>query len=200
MAGNDPKETLRRYLQTARDAVVWKLDGLSDYDVRRPLVPTGTNLLGLVKHLAYVELGYFGETFDRPSGDPSPWFEEDAEDNVDMWATAEESREGIVDLYRRAWAHSDATIAALSLDAPGRVPWWGEEGAVTLHHVLVHVVAETHRHAGHADLVRELVDGAAGFKAGDDNLPPATPDWWRTYRDRVEQAARAAGGICEGAT
>lgn len=196
MADTDPKATLHRYLQTGRDAVVWKLDGLSEYDVRRPLVPTGTNLLGLVKHLACVELGYFGETFGRPAGEPNPWFEEGVEDNVDMWATPEESREGIVGLYRRACTHADATIAALGLDAAGRVPWWPDERAeVTLHQILVHVVAETHRHAGHADLVRELIDGAAGHRADDSNLPSADSTWWRDYRSRVEGAARAAAGL-----
>ena len=70
----DPKADLHRYLQTARDALLWKLDGLSEYDVRRPMVPTGTNLLGIVKHVASVEAGYFGETFDRPFPERFPWF------------------------------------------------------------------------------------------------------------------------------
>ena len=153
----------------ARDALLWKLDGLSEYDIRRPLTPTGTNLLGLVKHLASVELGYFGDTFGRPFGEPLPWFDEDAEANADMWAAADESREQIIGLYRRAWAHSDATIGALALDAIGHVPWWpGEHSEVTLHRILVHVVAETDRHAGHADIVRELIDGAAGLREGND--------------------------------
>src|ERR671925_2402247 len=124
MTGSDPKTDLHRYLQDAREALLWKLDGLSEYDTRRPMVPTGTNLLGLIKHVASVELGYFGDTFDRPSAEPLPWFEDDAEPNADMWATADESREMIVGLYRRAWAHSDATIDALGLDSVGRVPWW----------------------------------------------------------------------------
>ena len=96
---------------------MWKLDGLSEYDVRRPLVPTGTNLLGLVKHLASVELEYFGDCFGRPHGEELPWFDEGAEANADMWATADETRDEIVALYRRAWTHADATIAALDLDA-----------------------------------------------------------------------------------
>lgn len=152
MTGSDPKADLHRYLQAARDALLWKLDGLTEYDIRRPLTPTGTNLLGLVKHVASVELGYFGETFGRPSGEPLPWFEDDAEPNADMWATADEPREQIVGLYHRSWAHSDATIGALALDATGRVPWWPDERSeVTLHRILVHMIAETDRHAGHAD-------------------------------------------------
>ena len=93
MPGTDPKAELHRYLQIAREALLWKLDGLSEYDIRRPLVPTGTNLLGLVKHVASVEAGYFGDTFGRPFGEPLPWFDDDAEPNADMWATADESRE-----------------------------------------------------------------------------------------------------------
>lgn len=193
MTGSDPKSHLHRYLQTGRDSVLWKLDGLSEYDARRPLTPTGTNLLGLVKHLASVEFGYFGETFDRPSGEPLPWYDDGAEPNADMWATAAETREQIVGLYHRAWAHADATIEALPLDAAGRVPHWPPpRDEVTLHQILVHMIAETHRHAGHADIVRELVDGTAGLRADNDNLAPGGPRWWAEYRDRLEKAAREA--------
>src|SRR4051812_28449234 len=121
------EQTLQRYLQIARDAMVWKLEGLSEYEVRRPLTPTGTNLLGLVKHLAGVEIGYFGDTFGRPSGELLPWWADDAEDNADLWATADESRADVIGLYHRAWAHADATIEALDLDAVGEVPWWPSE-------------------------------------------------------------------------
>lgn len=188
------KADLQRYLQAAREALVWKLEGLSEYDVRRPMTPTGTNLLGLVKHLAYVEQGYFGETFGRLDPGAPSWDEDDgAEPNWDMWATAEESRDRILGLYRRAWDHADATIAALPLDAPGTVPWWnGERAAVTLHRVLVHVIAETNRHAGHADVVRELIDGGAGLRPGTDNLPEVDEKWWVAYRHRLESAAREA--------
>jgi uncharacterized damage-inducible protein DinB len=194
MTGPDPKADLHRYLQAAREALVWKLDGLPEYDIRRPLTPTGTNLLGLIKHAASVELGYFGDTFGRPSDEPLPWFEDDAEANADMWATADESREQIVGLYHRAWAHSDATIGALALDAIGRVPHWpADRSEVTLHRILVHVIAETNRHAGHADIVRELIDGAAGLRDGNDNMPPGDQAWWESYRSRLERAAQEAG-------
>ncbi|MFD7700069.1 DinB family protein [Streptomyces caelestis] len=185
---------LRRYLQEARDALLWKLDGLPEYDVRRPMTPTGTNLLGLVKHAAGVELGYLGDTFGRPSGEPLPWLADGAEPNGDMWATAEESREDIVGLYRRAWAHADATIEALPLDTTGRVPWWPDgRDELTLHHAVVRVIADTHRHAGHADILRELLDGAAGESATGTSLPSDDPAWWEAHRDRVERAAREAG-------
>ena len=185
------KADLNIYLQRAREALLWKLEGLGEYDIRRPLTPTGTNLLGLVKHAATGELAYFGEVFGRPSGVPLLWLNEDAEPTDDMWATPDESRAEIVALYRRAWQHADATIDALPLDAPGRVPWWGD-ASVTLHRILVHVIAETQRHAGHADIVRELIDGAAGLLKDMDNMPPGDREWWRTYRDRLEEAAQEA--------
>ena len=194
MTGSDPKADLRRYLQAGREALLWKLDGLSEYDIRRPMVPTGTNLLGLVKHMASVEAGYFGVTFDRPFDQPLPWFDEDAEPNADMWATAEESREQIIGLYRLVWSHADATIDVLELDAIGHVPWWPpDRSEVTLHRILVHVVAETNRHAGHADIVRELIDGAVGLREGNDNMAPGDPAWWENYRSRLETAALQAG-------
>lgn len=193
MTGPDPKADLHRYLQDAREAVLWKLDGLSEYNIRRPMVPTGTNLLGLVKHLASVEFGYFGDCFGRPSDEPLPWLEDDAEPNADMWAMASESREQITGLYRRAWVHSDATISELPLDTVGHVPWWpADRSQVTLHKILVHMIAETDRHAGQADIVRELIDGGAGLREGNDNMAPGDKAWWESYRSRVEQAARDA--------
>jgi uncharacterized damage-inducible protein DinB len=192
-AVEDPKAMLHRYLRTARDAVVWKLDGLGEGDIRRPMVPTGTNLLGLVKHLASVEAGYFGEVFGRAFPEPMPWMDEDAEPNADMWATLDESRDDIVGLYRRVQAHSDATIDALDLDSEGTVAWWPEDrNPVTLHLVLAHMIAETNRHAGHADLVRELIDGASGLRADNSNLPGEDASWWEEYRRRLEQLAEEA--------
>ena len=139
--------------------------------------PNGTNLLGLVKHVASMEAGYFGETFGRPLRE----------------ATAEESREDIVDLYRRVWEHSDATISLLELYAIGHVAWWApEREQVTLHQILVHMIAETNRHAGHADIVRELIDGALGHRIDADNLPDFDQASWSTYRDQLERVAREA--------
>ncbi|NYF44068.1 DinB family protein [Streptosporangium sandarakinum] len=194
MTASDPKSDLHRYLKVAREALLWKLDGLSEYDIRRPMTPTGTNLLGLVKHVAGTEAGYFGDVFGRPFPEPLPWMEDDAEANADMWATAEESRDEIVALYRRVWAHSDATIEALELDAAGRVPWWPDgRNEVTLHRILIHMIAETDRHAGHADIVRELIDGAAGLRQDGSNLPPGDRSWWEEYRARLEHVAQEAG-------
>jgi uncharacterized damage-inducible protein DinB len=197
MTEPDFKAELQSYLQRGRDALLWKLDGASEYDVRRPMTSTGTNLLGLVKHVASVEAGYFGETFGRPFGEPLPWLEDDAPyQNADMWATADESREQITSLYRRVWAHSDQTIAELPLDALGRVPWWPpERGEVSLHRILVHMIAETERHAGQADIVRETIDGAVGVRADNSNMASDDPAWWADYRATLERAARQAGGI-----
>ncbi|MFD9270297.1 DinB family protein [Streptomyces goshikiensis] len=192
MKPNDPKDDLHRYLKAARAAVVWKLDGLSEYDIRRPLTRTGTNLLGLVKHLAGVELGYFGPTFGRQHDESLPWDEEDAEPNADMWAPADESREDVLDLYRRAWAHADATIEALPLDAMGHVPWWGDIGEVTLQRIMLHMTAETHRHAGHADIVRELIDGTVGMREDNSNMEGGDEAWYREYWSRLEASAKKA--------
>lgn len=191
MTTMEPKAMLSRYLQQAREALLWKLDGLSEYDVRRPLTPTGTNLLGLLKHVASVAFGYFGETFGRPSDEPLPWLADDAEPNADMWVPADRSRAEVVEFYHRAWAHADATIAALPLDATGNVPWWpAERQQVTLEQILVHLIAETSRHAGHADIVRELIDGTAGLRPDNDNLAEGDADWWAAYRQRLEDSAR----------
>lgn len=189
-----PKADLLRTLRTARETLLWKLEGLSEYDVRRPMTPTGTNLLGLVKHSAGVEVGYFGDTFGRPFFATAPlWMSEAAELNSDMWASADETREEIIGLYREVWRHSDATIAELSLESVGYVPWRpGERTKVTLHQILVHVIADITRHAGHADIVRELIDGSAGMWRDNDNMPPSDQKWWEDYRGRLERVAREA--------
>ncbi|NKE61470.1 DinB family protein [Lentzea sp. PSKA42] len=189
---SDPKTDLHRYLKTARQTVLWKLEGLSEYDVRRPLTPTATNLLGLVKHLATCEQEYFGACMGRPFGETLPWLKEidNGDPNADMFATADESREDILSLYARVTEFADTVISELPLDAPGVVPWWSEERKyVTLHLLLVHMIAETNRHAGHADILREGLDGEAGLREGGTNLPEQD---WAAYRERVEKAAREA--------
>jgi uncharacterized protein YndB with AHSA1/START domain/uncharacterized damage-inducible protein DinB len=190
----EAKSVLKQYLQRERDALLWKLEGLSERDARWPMTPTGTNILGLVKHVASVELGYFGEVFDRPSTEPMPWLDDDADDNADMWAAAEQSIDWVVDFYHRVWRHSDATIDALGLDAPGAVPWWPPERRdVTLHQILVHMIDETARHVGHADIVRELLDGHIGLRSDNSNLPDHDAAWWTGYVHRLKQVADAFG-------
>ncbi len=191
---DDQKATLLRYLRHGRKGLLAKLDGLSEYDVRRPLTPTGTNLLGLVKHVASVELGYFGEVFGRPADRALPWFDDDAEPDADLWVPADQTREEIIDLHQFSAKHSDATIEELPLDAEGFVAWWGPKGEkVTLHRVLVHMCFETARHAGQADILREGLDGTAGQVPGSyPNVTDRTPEQWAEHCARIEAAAREA--------
>jgi hypothetical protein len=189
-APSDPKADLQRYLQRGREVLLWKLDGLSEYDLRRPIVPTGTNLLGLVKHVATMEAGYFGAVFGREFPEHLTTFDDDADPQADLYATADETSAEIIAFYRRAWAHSDATIAALGLEAGGAVPWWPEDRReVTLHLVLVHMIAETDRHAGHADILRELIDGAVGHRSDVGNLGLEDEATWVAYHRRIQALA-----------
>jgi hypothetical protein len=150
-------------------------------------------VLGVVKHVASVELGYFAEVFGRPSGRDLPWFADDAEPDADLWVPADESRESVLELHRFSAEHSDATIEALPIDAPGVVPWWGPETRdVTLGQILVHMCVETSRHAGHLDILREQLDGAVGIRKDDPNISPRTPAEWRARRKLLEAEAREA--------
>jgi hypothetical protein len=184
------KEYLHSDLRDVRETMLWKLDGLGEYDARRPLTPTGTNLLGLIKHLSITEAWYFGEVFGRPFPERLRW-DEGADRGADMWATEEESRGEIVGRYRHVWEHSDATIAALAIDAPGYVPWWPRPD-VKLFNVLVHVLTETNRHAGHADILREQLDGAVGTEPGSAALHGQDTTFWEHHRAKIERAAMAA--------
>jgi Protein of unknown function (DUF664) len=185
----DIKQELHRSLAQSRAALLSRLQGLSEYDLRRPVTPTGTNLLGLVKHLAGLEYGYLGETFGRPAPEVLPWYEDRSVwQNADMWATPAESSDYIRGLYDRACAHADATIAALDLDAPGSVSHWPEsERDTTLGVIIIRMVAETAQHAGHADIVREIVDGQPG-PDHDDVFDGVT---WLAYTAQVQAAADA---------
>ena len=180
----EEKGILHEHLRGSRAAMLDKLDGIGEYDRRRPLVPTGTNLLGLVKHLAGLEYGYLGSCFGREPGEPMPWTEDEIWGGADMWATADETSEYLIGFYRRACAHADSTIEELDLDTIGEVPWWPEERRkATLRRLLVRMVGETARHAGHADIVRELIDEGP---AGRDGL---SDDQWRHHVAKVQAAA-----------
>lgn len=182
-------------LRSLRGDLLSKLDGLDEYQARRPMTPTGTNLLGLVKHVASVELGHFTEVFGRDPGRDLPWFSDDAAPDADLWVPAAESQEEILDLHHYSARLSDATITELDLDAVGLVPWWSpERQRVTLHQILVHMIVETARHAGHADIIRESIDGQAGMGANDQNLTPRSPEEWAVHVAQIEDAAREAGG------
>ena len=180
------KDNLHRRLRRDREVLLWKLDDLSEYDARRPLTATGTNLLGLVKHVATVEARYFGEVFGRPSPEPLPRWQD--ADGSDLWAAEDETRDQVVGFYRRTWEHSDATIDALAIDAPGRIPWWPEPYTDTnLFAVLVHVLGETVRHAGHADILREGIDGRTGLRP--EHQQEIDEEARAAYRAKVERAA-----------
>jgi len=186
------KANLYNYLKYEREAVLAKLDGLSEYDVRRPLTVSGTNLLGLVKHLATWEARYLGEVFGRPFPEPLPRWDVEVELLEDMWATEHESRRDIVGRYRRVWEHSDATVAALALEATGRVAWW-QDAEVPLFNILVHLLAETSRHAGHADILREELDGSVGTDAEAMTEKDHDAGFWMRRREEIEAAAGSAG-------
>ncbi|MFE4360111.1 DinB family protein [Kitasatospora sp. NPDC058184] len=186
------KDNLHGRLRRDREALLWKLDGLSEYDARRPLTASGTNLLGLVKHVATVEARYFGEVFDRPSPEPLPRWQDS--DGGDLWATEDETRDQITGFYQRTWEHSDATINGLPLDAPGHVPWWPEPHAGTnLFAVMVHVLGESNRHAGHADILRESLDGRTGMRP--EHAKQIDGQARAAYFAKIEQAARSAAPI-----
>jgi hypothetical protein len=183
---SDLKGELHRKLHASREGLLSKLEDLSEYDMRRPMTPTGTNLLGLVKHLAGLEYGYLGESFKLPPPETLPWVEDGSIwEGADMWATPDESSRALIGLYQRAYAHSDRTIEDLELDAPGSVAHWPEDRRdTTLGVLLIRMVAETAQHAGHADIVRELID----WKAGTDH-DQASEAEWRDYLARVQAAA-----------
>jgi hypothetical protein len=178
---------LRHYLQQSRDSLLRALDGVPEYDARRPLTPTGTNLLGLVKHLAGIESSYLGDCVGRPSPLRFPWVEDGSVwAGADMWPLPGESRDYLVGLYRSAWAHSDATIAELPLDAPAHVEWWpAERRDTTLGHLLARMVDETARHAGHADILRETLDG----RGGRDHDDFGDAAHWAAYVAGIQAAA-----------
>jgi uncharacterized damage-inducible protein DinB len=149
------KEILRNSLDRHRDVALWKLDGLDDERLRRPMTPTGTSLLGLVKHLAAVDYSWFCKTFGRET-EPLPFRDDDPD--ADLRPEPEETVPDIVAFYGRAREASDQVIDELELDAVGTA-WLGE---VSLRWVLVHMIEETARHTGHMDIVRELLDGTTG--------------------------------------
>lgn len=151
---DDQKRQLHDYLTKTREAVIWKAEGLPEYEVRRPLTRTGTNLLGLVKHLSIDAGPALRGDLQPPVRTASAVLgRRCARRCRSVWVAASEDRREILGTYEAATAHADETIRSLDLDALGHVPWWRRPN-VTLHAVLVHVVTETARHAGHADSLR----------------------------------------------
>ena len=182
-----PKDVLKNYLQGARDVLLWKLEGLSERDLRLPRTPTGTNLLGLVKHALNSEALYFGPVFDREWPAPDELVSPEDPDPLAGWyATENETAAGVMELYRRVQLFADETIDALPLDAVGHVAHWGGE-AVTLHEIMVHKIVDLQRHAGHADILREQLDGSVGLLPGHSNLPDRED--WSTHTHRLTSIA-----------
>ncbi len=152
----DEKESLKAALDRHRDALIWKAGALSDAQLRQPMTPSGTTLLGLVKHLAAVEYTWFCTTFGRPT-EPLPLDPDD--DEADLRIRPDETTQDVFAFARRARSAADLVIAETDIEATGR-SWAG--ATVTLRWVLIHMVEETARHAGHADIIRELIDGLIG--------------------------------------
>ncbi|MET8360953.1 DinB family protein [Micromonospora sp. NPDC005171] len=188
---SDAKAALHAYLRENREDLIWKLDGLSEREVRLPRTATGNNLLGLLKHCLNVEAGYFGPTFGRefPTPDelvPMAAFDDDPQ--ADWYAGEDETKDGLIDLYRRVGAFADQTIDQLPLDAPGQVPWWRPGGQdVTLQRIIIHVTCDIARHAGHADIMREQHDAAIGLRRDNTNVPNDYD--WPAYVSKLTKLA-----------
>ena len=150
-------ETLKGFLDEHRAIVLWKLDGLTRDEATRAVVPSGTNLLGIVKHLAWVERYWFcwfigGREIDFP------WSEHDPD--ADFRIEPDETVQSISELYATAVAEADEVIAsAESLDVTADTG----RGPRSLRWVMTHMIDETARHAGQMDIVRELIDGTTGY-------------------------------------
>jgi hypothetical protein len=184
----DLKARLHDSLRGARATTLSKYEGLTEYDLRRPLTPTGSNLLGILRHLGGIEHAYLCEAFDRalpPPPMPADW-DEELWHNGDMWVRPTESSAGVLDWYRAACERADETIQMLDFDSPGEVAHW-EVGnrSTTLGDMMVIVLGEECRHGGHIDVVRELIDG----RAGADHAAFGDPDKWRAYVAKVQAAA-----------
>ena len=150
------KESLHASLDRQRDVVLWKASDLDDLSLRRQMTPSGTSLLGLVKHLAAVEYGWFCETFGRET-EELPFDPED--EDADLRVDSDESTAEIVSFYGRARAAADLAIEEHEIDDTGTA-WFREP--VSMRWVLLHMIEETARHAGHMDILRELIDGSTG--------------------------------------
>ncbi|WP_040161566.1 DinB family protein [Nigerium massiliense] len=181
-------DVLLRYLTAARTSLIWKVEGLSEREARWPRTRTGTSLAGLVKHCALVEHGYFGEVLGRDPGIEVPGFGHDDDPNADLYLTEDETVGDIIALYRRVGDYVTKTVRELPLDTPGHVPWWGPRGETTLGALLVHVTYDVSRHAGQADILRELADCTVGLTQVNDNLG-VPPEGWDAQRARLEDVA-----------
>jgi len=185
------KELLREYLNDARNAVIYKAQGLSDHLARKPLTPTGTHVLGVVHHLAITEYGYFGQCLGREINNPYVQELMDSDDpQADFLPPAHFTAGDIIDFYQQAVAFCEQSIASLPLDAPAEVPWWIRRRHTTLEQLMIHMIAETSRHAGHLDIVREQLDGFTGLRPEAPNLPPYSTTQWEQQYTKINQLSQ----------
>lgn len=187
------KDTLQTYLGNSRGALLWKTEGLSDKDLTRPMVGSGTNLLGLIQHLGFIEYGYFvrclGFTVDDRHYDA---LVESPDESADMWVAAETECDEVLAFYQRSIEAANRNIAALPLDAPATVPWWPEgHRDTTLLRLLLQMNVETARHAGHADILRESLDGATGMREKNTNMPSYDAGEWTQLHERILRASNS---------
>ncbi|MCD9155433.1 DinB family protein [Aeromicrobium duanguangcaii] len=185
------RQTCLEYLRRNRRAVLRAVHGVPEYDARRPLTRSGTNLLGVVKHLALVELEYVSDCAGFPCDLGSPWKEADEAINGDLWLTADESAESVIALYVAAGEHTERAAATLPIDSPATVPWWSK-GDTTFDRLLVHLVSETAQHAGHLDILREGIDGQGD--TWDETRTYRDDAWWSALLSRIAAAAEPFRG------
>lgn len=152
----DERESLLAALERHRDAILWKLDGLTDAQLRTSVVPSGMTPIGLVQHLASVEYGWFCATFGRPH---EPLGFDIHDENADFRVAPDEPTADVFAFWARARAAADEAVSEVDLDEVGTA-WFGEQ--VSMRWVMIHMLEELARHAGHMDIVRELIDGTTG--------------------------------------
>jgi len=155
------REMLGGFLDWQRATVEAKVDGLSLEDASRPMTPSGLSLLGVVKHLGWVEYYWFRWVLAGEEVEPPP--REDGNNAVQFRVETEDSVDSVLAFYRSECAHARrVTAAAATLEQPG-VRASRIMGTVSLRWILIHMVEETARHAGHMDLMREAIDGSTGY-------------------------------------
>lgn len=181
VATGSEKDLLRTHLRLTQQALLWKLDGLSDADLRRPMTKTGTNLIGIVKHLTGVTYGYLCTAFGRERETFEWEFDQELFYGLDMWATPDESPAEIVAAFQRACNAAADTIDELDLEATGR----HHSGVtVSLRWMTLTVLQDTLRHCGHADVVREMIDGRVGMNPHDGSVSE-DDEYLEMYRARI---------------
>ena len=189
---NDPSaQRLRAYLNEARSTVLWKCETLSEELARRPMTPTGTHMLGIVHHLAVTEYGYFGECLGLiPNDDHVLQLLQSEDSQIDFLPPADYSVQDVLELYRKSVAFAEAALDNLELASPAVIPWWSIHRHSTVEHLIVHMIAETSRHAGQLDIVRELLDGQVGLREQALNLPSYSSAQWQEQYSHLQQLSQ----------